>query len=106
MFHLLSSTSIFLDVGNGSFCQATGRPIHELKPLNTQHGRGTKRLLPSDMIQDERASKRRRAEGIQSLDKPAEYDNQPCSFKALTGLKKEHHFRNQLNERSYLLCKA
>lgn len=73
MFHLLSSTSIFLDVGNGSFCQATGCPIHELKPLNIQHGRKTKRLFPSDMIEDQQASKRRRTEG---LDKPAEYDCQ------------------------------
>jgi hypothetical protein len=76
MFHLLSSTSIFIDVGNGCFCQATGRPIHDLKSLNTQNGRRTKRLLPSDMIQNQQPSKRRRTEGNQSLDKPAEYDCQ------------------------------
>lgn len=70
MFHLLSSTSIFLDIGNDSYCQATGQPIHELKPLNAKHGKGVKRSHSTDMDQNQPQSKRQCTEGNKSLDKP------------------------------------
>ena len=59
MFHLLTSTSIFLSLGNDNFCQATGRPIYDMKQLDLVGQRvDTKRALPQDFDDREEGSKR------------------------------------------------
>lgn len=69
MFHLLTCTSVFLDVGNGNLCQATGRPVHELVP---KHEKGIKRPLPSDVAQGHPPTKRKRTESNAHIRRPAQ----------------------------------
>jgi hypothetical protein len=61
MFHLLTSTSIFLDVGSGNLCQASGRPIYELIPLVDDRERNPreKRPIPEDFSEQMHIKRRK-----------------------------------------------
>jgi hypothetical protein len=69
MFYILTTVSLFLDLGNQNLCQATGPPIYDMKPLGTlaKHVSKTKRLLPPDFEDRSAGSKKQHVEkGVKS----------------------------------------
>jgi hypothetical protein len=60
MFYILTTVSLFLNLGNENLCQATGPPIYDIKPLSTlaKHVSKTKRPLPPDFEDRKAGSKR------------------------------------------------
>jgi hypothetical protein len=64
MFYILTTVSLFLDLGNENLCQATGPPIYDMKPLSARakHVGKTKRPLPPD-FEDINAGPKRQCTG-------------------------------------------
>ncbi len=81
MFHLLTNTSIFLNVGNGSLCQVSGKPIYLLRSgysnslnreastsrhtepdMNGKDTRGKKRSAP---IEDDNTNRERKRQCLE-----------------------------------------
>jgi len=64
MFHLLTNTSLFFDLGNDNFCQATGTPIYELKLLSSlpKQRAAVKRSIPQGHDEGKEGSKPKRRE--------------------------------------------
>jgi hypothetical protein len=62
MFYILTTVSLFLDLGNENLCQATGPPIYDMKPLSARakHVSKTRRPLPPDFEDISPGPKRQR----------------------------------------------
>jgi hypothetical protein len=82
MFYILTTASLFLDLGNENFCQATGRAIYDMKPLGTLSKRfnDAKRLLPQDFEDKTGASKRQRVEQGANPNGSMQYANRMVKF--------------------------